>query len=201
MAAMKGKRLPLIGRIEISIVEESNPRLLSFEKGAFDYITVPADLVAKVLDLGDGLQPRFAKAGVMLARGIQPAINYTYFNMDDPVVGGYTKERIALRRAIGMSYNCEEEITRPLAGPGRVRDAADPARRHRLRSRSSRVTCNTTSRRKGAPRQVRLQSIATATAGATFPTASRWSSPWGRRPTRAAASTRRCGSAASMPSG
>ena len=110
VAVMKGKRLPLIGRIEISIVEESNPRLLSFEKGDFDYITIPGDLVANVTDLGNGLQPRFAKAGVKLARGVQPAINYTYFNMEDPVVGGYTQERIALRRAFGMSYNCEEEI-------------------------------------------------------------------------------------------
>ena len=110
VAAMKGKRLPVIGRIEISIVEESNPRLLSFEKGDFDYITVPADLVANVTDLGNGLQQRFVKAGVKLARGIQPAVNYTYFNMEDPVVGGYTQDRIALRRAFGMSYDCEEEI-------------------------------------------------------------------------------------------
>ncbi len=110
VVAMKGKRLPRIGRIDISIVEESNPRLLSFEKGVFDYIQVPADLVANVTDAGRGLAPRFAKAGVKLARGVQPAINYTYFNMEDPVVGGYTPDRIALRRAFGMAYNCEEEI-------------------------------------------------------------------------------------------
>ena len=29
--------------------------------------------------------------------------------MEDPVVGGYTKEKIALRRAIGMAYNTDEE--------------------------------------------------------------------------------------------
>ncbi len=110
VAAMKGKRLPIIPRVEISIVEESNPRLLSFEKGDFDYLTIPGDLVSNVTDLGNGLQPRFAKAGVKLARGVQPAINYTYFNMEDAVIGGYTQERIALRRAFGMSYNCEEEI-------------------------------------------------------------------------------------------
>ena len=33
-----------------------------------------------------------------------------YFNMEDPVVGGYTADRIALRRAIGMAYNLDEEI-------------------------------------------------------------------------------------------
>ena len=46
----------------------------------------------------------------MLARGIQPAITTHIFNMEDPVVGGYTKERVALRRAIGMAYNSDEEI-------------------------------------------------------------------------------------------
>jgi ABC-type transport system substrate-binding protein len=30
--------------------------------------------------------------------------------MEDPVVGGYTNDKIALRRAIGMGYNVEEEI-------------------------------------------------------------------------------------------
>jgi ABC-type transport system substrate-binding protein len=33
-----------------------------------------------------------------------------YFNMEDAVVGRYTKDRIALRRAISMAYNTEEEI-------------------------------------------------------------------------------------------
>ena len=50
------------------------------------------------------------KQGIVFARGMQPAITYTYFNMDDPVVGGYTKEKIALRRAISMAYNMDEEI-------------------------------------------------------------------------------------------
>ena len=33
MAQMKGKKLPMIGRVEIGIIEEGNPRLLAFEKG------------------------------------------------------------------------------------------------------------------------------------------------------------------------
>ena len=106
----KGKRLPLIGRIEIFVIEESNPRLLTFEKGGLDYLTVPADLVDNVLGPDNRLKPRFANAGVTLARGIQPAITYLYFNMEDPVVGGYTKDKVALRRAIGMAYNSDEEI-------------------------------------------------------------------------------------------
>jgi len=110
MAQLKGRRIPLIGRVEISIIEEANPRLLAFEKGQFDYVTVPGDLVPNVIDANNKLKPPFAKAGVTLARGIQPSISYTYFNMDDSIVGGYTKDRVALRRAIGMAYNSDEEI-------------------------------------------------------------------------------------------
>ena len=150
-------------------------------------------------DLGDGLQPRFVNAGVKLARGIQPAINYTYFNMEDPVVGGYTQERIALRRAFGMSYNCEEEIrvlwqnqgecaTQPVP-PGVT--GYDPDFKGHVKYDVA-----------GAKALLDKFGYVDrmATAGATFPTASRWSSRWVRRRTPAAASTRRCGSAASMPS-
>jgi len=110
VARLKGKRIPQIGRVEIYIIEESNPRLLAFEKGDLDFLTVPADLVPNVVDANNQLKPRFAQAGVVHGRGIQPAISYTFFNMEDPVVGGYTKDRVALRRAIGMAYNTDEEI-------------------------------------------------------------------------------------------
>ena len=109
MARFKGKRLPLIGKIEIAVIEEANPRLQAFEKGDIDYLEVPVDLVVNVLEPDNRLKPRFTKAGVTLQRGIQPGIAYTWFNMEDPVVGGYTPEKIALRRAIGMAYNVEEE--------------------------------------------------------------------------------------------
>ncbi len=110
VAKMRGKKLPIIGRVEISIIEESNPRLLAFQKGELDYVTVPSDLVTKVLGPDNALKPELARQGIVLARGVQPAITYTYFNMQDPVVGGYAKEKIALRRAIGMAYNVDEEI-------------------------------------------------------------------------------------------
>ncbi len=111
LAVMKGKRIPAIGRIEISILEESNPRLLAFIKGELDISNpVPPDLILNVLDANNKLKPEFAQKGITLARGIQPAITFVYFNMDDPVVGGYTKEKLALRRAVSMSYNVDDEI-------------------------------------------------------------------------------------------
>ena len=35
---------------------------------------------------------------------------YTYFAMENPVVGGYTPEKVALRRAIGLAVDVEGEI-------------------------------------------------------------------------------------------
>jgi oligopeptide transport system substrate-binding protein len=118
VASMRGKKLPQINRVEIAIIEESNPRLLTFQKRELDFLAVPVDLIWNVLDPGDKLKATFARQGIQLARGVQPAITYTYFNMEDPVVGGYTKEKIALRRAISMAYDTDEEIRVVRQGQG-----------------------------------------------------------------------------------
>jgi len=118
VAKMHGKKLPQIGRIEISIIEESNPRLLAFENRELDFVAVPVDLIRNVLDANDKLKPRYTGAGVQMWRAVQPAITYTYFNMEDPVVGGYTNDKIALRRAISMAYNTDDEIRIVRQGQG-----------------------------------------------------------------------------------
>jgi len=115
---MRGKKLPQIGRIEISIIEESNPRLLAFEKGELDFIAVPTDLIRNVLDPGDKLKPALSQQSITMWRAVQPAISYTYFNMEDSVVGGYSKDKIALRRAISMAYNTDDEIRVVRQGQG-----------------------------------------------------------------------------------
>jgi len=109
VAKMRGKKLPIVGRIEISIIEESNPRLLAFNSGALDYVNVPSDLSDTVLDAGH-LRPAYAERRVALARITQPSLQYAYFNMDDPVIGGYSKEKIALRRAISMGFDRPQMI-------------------------------------------------------------------------------------------
>ena len=109
-AAMKGKRLPQIGRVEISVIEESSPQLLAFDSGALDYANVAADLVANVLAPGSRLKATYTDQKVALHRVIRPSLNYAYFNMEDPVVGGYTPDKVALRRAITMGFNVPDLI-------------------------------------------------------------------------------------------
>jgi oligopeptide transport system substrate-binding protein len=119
VAAMKGKRIPAIGRIEMIIIEESNPRLLAFISGELDISNpVPADLIYNVLDGHGKLKPELGKRGIRHVQSYQPSITFEYFNMDDPVVGGYSREQIALRRAISMAYDVKAEIAVVRQGQG-----------------------------------------------------------------------------------
>jgi len=106
---MKGVKLPAIGRIEIQVVEEALPEFLSFDQGNLDYVSVGGQILPRVVDNGK-LRPELAARGIQHTRFVVPALIYTYFNMDDPVVGGYTPERVALRRAIGMGFNTPDFI-------------------------------------------------------------------------------------------
>ena len=108
--SMKGKRLPQIGRIEIAIVEETNPRLLMFNAGQVDMLDVPGDVAPKMIDGKGNLLPEFAARGIRLERATELAVTFSYFNMEDPVVGGYSPEKVALRRAICSAYNLPDEI-------------------------------------------------------------------------------------------
>jgi ABC-type transport system substrate-binding protein len=107
--AYRGRKLPLVGRIDVSIIEESNPRLLAFKSREIDYVYIPPDLVGQVIQNGR-LKDEYAQAGIGWSRELEPSLQYTYFNMEDPFVGGYTPDRIALRRALVMGYNGDEEI-------------------------------------------------------------------------------------------
>ena len=109
VAALQGKKIPAIGRIEINIIEESNPRFLAFDSKQLDFVYVPTDFVNRVI-AGGKLKPEYASRGIQWMRTIEPSFTYTFFNMDDPTLGGYTPEKIALRRAIVQGYNIEEEI-------------------------------------------------------------------------------------------
>ena len=107
---LQGRRLPMIDRIEVSIVEESQPRLLGFLNAEHDYLDrLPPELSPMVLPAGH-LAPNLARQGVQLARLVNPDVGYSYFAMENPVVGGYTPARVALRRAIALAYDNDAEL-------------------------------------------------------------------------------------------
>ena len=109
LAKFKGRKLPMIDRVEVSIIEESQPRWLSFLNEQIDFVNVPAEFVNQAAPNGK-LAPNLARRGIQLYRTLNADSAFTYFNMEDPVLGGYTPERIALRRAIALAMDVEREI-------------------------------------------------------------------------------------------
>jgi ABC-type transport system substrate-binding protein len=110
VAAMRGKRMPRIGRLEVSVIEEEQSRWLAFNQKELDYLALPATFRPQVFDAENRLKPEWREQGVALFRAVDPDITYTYFNFRDPVVGGFALDKIALRRAIIMAYNLDDEI-------------------------------------------------------------------------------------------
>jgi ABC-type transport system substrate-binding protein len=109
-AALAGKTLPRNARIEISVIEEQQSTWLAFLGGQLDLIdTFPSQFTDELLTNGK-LKPALAARGIQHMPYIRPNVWWTYFNMEDPVVGGYTPEKIALRRAISMAFNEDEYI-------------------------------------------------------------------------------------------
>lgn len=108
--AMRGKKMPQIGRIEVSIIEESQSAWLAFNQKEVDLMGLPATFRPQVLGPDNKLKPEWIEQGVTLFKAIDPEMTYTFFNFRDPLVGGFAKEKVALRRAIIMGYNLEEEI-------------------------------------------------------------------------------------------
>ena len=106
---MKGKTLPQIQRVEVSVIEESQPRWLAFINGESDYANAPNEFAGFAFP-GGKLAPNLARLGMRGQRFVEPDLVYTYFNMEHPVVGGYTPEKVALRRAMWLGYNFNEDI-------------------------------------------------------------------------------------------
>jgi ABC-type transport system substrate-binding protein len=123
-AALKGKRLPIPGRIEINVIEEGQAQWLAFLNREVDMLErLPADFVDQAI-VGGKLKPDLVAKRVQHEILLRPNTWWTYFNMDDPLVGGYTPEKIALRRAIGMAFD-EAEFIRVLL-KGRAVPALGP---------------------------------------------------------------------------
>ena len=107
---LRGRRLPMVDRVEIYIVQESQPHWLAFLNGEHDLIGgVPPEFITTAVPNGV-LAPGLARRGVQLDRQVLSTIAFTYFNMEDETVGGYSPQQVALRRALSLAWDVEEEI-------------------------------------------------------------------------------------------
>jgi ABC-type transport system substrate-binding protein len=115
-AQMKGKKLPLIDRVELAIIEETQPRWLAFLNREHDFLERLPNAFAASAIPNNELAPNLKKLGIHMERSNLLDVAYTYFNMNHPTVGGYTTDKVALRRAISLAYNSGAEIRGPRRG-------------------------------------------------------------------------------------
>jgi ABC-type transport system substrate-binding protein len=107
---LKGRRLPLVDRVEVSIIEEQQPRYLSFLNQQHDVLErLPNEFINITAPNGQ-LAPRLARQGVQIERVLASDITMTVFNMSHPVIGGDAPDRVALRRAINLALDMDKEI-------------------------------------------------------------------------------------------
>ncbi|HBZ05401.1 MULTISPECIES: ABC transporter substrate-binding protein [Massilia] len=109
-AALAGQRLPRVDRVEVKIAEEFQGRMLGFLNGEYDYLEQVPESMTDMVIAGGQLKPDLQARGIRLSRFPVLQTYYMWMNMDDPVLGGYSRDRIALRRAISLAYNSAEDI-------------------------------------------------------------------------------------------
>ena len=108
--SMAGKRLAQVDRIEIGVIEEPQPRWLSFLNREFDFIERVPDEFSSLAMPNNQLAPNLARQGVQMQRYRRADAGFTYFAMEHPLVGGYTPDKVALRRAIALAVDVDREI-------------------------------------------------------------------------------------------
>ena len=109
LARFKGRRLPMIDRVEIAIIENDQPRWLAFVNGDADFIERVPESFIDIAMPGGKLARNLQKRHIQAWRQLMPDENLTVFNMDDPVVGGSSPEHVALRRAIALGIDLPRE--------------------------------------------------------------------------------------------
>jgi ABC-type transport system substrate-binding protein len=106
---MAGKTFPQIGEVDIDIITEDLPLVLEFERGKLDYIRLYSQIANRLLT-ANAVRADLAAKGVQRFATPEPYVFSFYLNIDDPVVGGMAKERIALRRAVELAIDVKEMI-------------------------------------------------------------------------------------------
>jgi ABC-type transport system substrate-binding protein len=106
----KGRRLPLVDEVQISIIEENQPRWLAFLNEEHDLLEeMPADFANTIMP-NNQLAPNLARKGLQAVRYARADVAVSYFAMEHPVVGGYEPHKVALRRAIALAVDVDREI-------------------------------------------------------------------------------------------
>ena len=104
-----GNKLPLVDRIETIFYNETLPMWLEFRSRKLGFTSVPAAYYDEAFNKRNkDLKPSFEKEGISYQP--VPLLDFIFygFNMEDPVVGGYTDEKRYLRQALSLAIDWDE---------------------------------------------------------------------------------------------
>lgn len=107
---LQGKTFPRIGNIDIRIIETPQSAWLAYGDGGLDIMAELDPSYVSTIARDGQLLPKYAQRGWQYYRMAQPINQSKMFNMDDPVVGGYTPEKVALRRAFALAFDNAKDI-------------------------------------------------------------------------------------------
>lgn len=123
-AQFAGRRLPMLDRVVVDVIEEEQPRYLAFLSGSHNLCEfVPPAFVPQSIVAGHAA-PYLAARGVQAHQAPLADVHEVLFNMEHPVVGGLAPAKVALRRAISLALDVPREIA--LVHQGQARVAQSP---------------------------------------------------------------------------
>lgn len=105
-----GKRLPLADRIIFGFQRETVTIWNMFLQGYIDRWSVTQENMQQVMGRQGGLSPEMQQRGIRMLKTSSPNVYYFGFNMEDPVVGGYTEKKRKLRQAISLAIDSQAFI-------------------------------------------------------------------------------------------
>jgi ABC-type transport system substrate-binding protein len=98
-----GKRIPLVDKMVVDIIVESQPKWLSFQKAKADLLEIPKDNFDTAVLGGKELSPELKSKGIRLFANAQLDVTFFAFNHDDPIL-----KNKKLRQAMSLAWNREE---------------------------------------------------------------------------------------------
>lgn len=104
-----GQKVPFVDRMEFTMFVQDQPMWLQFQAGNLGYIEVPNDYFEEAFDKRTKeLKPEMAAKGISAHNDVLLDFIFDGFNMEDPVLGGYTPDRRALRQALCLATDLNE---------------------------------------------------------------------------------------------
>lgn len=102
LLADAGKRIPLVDKIVVHIMVESQPKWLSFQKAKTDLIELKDENIDQALD-GKDIRSEHRAKGIRLFRNPQLDVTFYAFNHEDPLF-----KNKKLRQAMNLAYDRAE---------------------------------------------------------------------------------------------